>query len=142
MQKVFQTRFGGVDAEPKEQGNCFQACIATILGIPLDDAFDCIPFPPRKWFPAFNRWLKQYNLGCIFLEAKDGEVPCTLLVGTHIAECASTMESNTNHAIVMREGRYIHDPNVYANGRGKLMGVYLFVPINLRRNCGKANMSI
>ncbi|MBW2559394.1 MAG: hypothetical protein JRE40_00920 [Deltaproteobacteria bacterium] len=129
---VFQTRFGGVKAALEDQGNCFQACVATILRIPLDSAFDCVPFAPGDWFPAFNEWLRRYNLGCIYITATDaGRVPCTALVGTHIAEWLSTgCSDGTLHAVVMRDGQVVHDPNPYTKGQGKFEGMYLFVPID------------
>lgn len=32
---VHQTLFGGITAPPAERGNCYPACLATILGLPL-----------------------------------------------------------------------------------------------------------
>ena len=134
MIKIFQNHFGGSDAPLEEQGNCFQACVATVLQIPLEKAFDCRPMPGEKWFAKFNEWLEQYNLGCIFLEANNETIPCTMLKGLHIAEHMSkTLYNGERHVVVICDGVFLHDPNPYANHRGKFQGVYLFVPLKAYR---------
>ncbi|MCH6575571.1 MAG: hypothetical protein IH795_10285, partial [Bacteroidetes bacterium] len=37
---VNQTKFGGSDAPIEEQGDCFRACLASILELALDEVFD------------------------------------------------------------------------------------------------------
>ena len=134
MAGVFQTRFGGSNAPLEEQGNCFQACVATVLRIPLSEAFDCRPIPGERWFAEFNEWLEQYGLGCIFLEAQNETVLATILKGVHIAEHMSeTLYNGERHAVVIIDGALVHDPNPYAERQGKLQGVYLFVPLEACR---------
>lgn len=65
MIHIYQTRFGGSGSPREEQGNCFQACIASLLEIPLEQAFDATLYDDDLWFKEFLTWLKVYGLGCI-----------------------------------------------------------------------------
>lgn len=78
---IVQERRIGTDAEPvrlpysirilqQEQtrmtppdGNCYAACLATILGVPLDEVptVDGID----DWLGEYNKWLKQYALALV-----------------------------------------------------------------------------
>ncbi len=132
MFKVYQTRFGGKDSPVYGQGNCFQACVATVLQIPLEEAFNHASYTDDEWFAEFNKWLEQYDLGCIFIEmSEEKPVGTTIIQGIHIAELKSeTLYHGVSHAVVMR-GHFelFHDPNPNAKELGDLQGVYVFVPL-------------
>ena len=67
MFKVNQTCFGGKDAPLEQQGNCFQACVAMVLQIPLEEAFDSRNIQDDgDWVGEFNKWLERYGLGCVY----------------------------------------------------------------------------
>lgn len=58
---VFQTRYGA------PAGNCTEACIASILGVPLEDVPDLYKECRREaldgnWFRVLNDWLKPRGL--------------------------------------------------------------------------------
>ena len=134
MFKVDQTCFGGKDAPPADQGNCFQACVATVLQMPLEEAYDCRG-PQEKgnhWFDDFCKWLEQYGLGCLFFEhTKEKPVVASAFPGLYIVECQSnTLYQGELHVVVACDGEVIHDPNPHANGRiGDNRGIYIFVPL-------------
>ena len=141
MFKVNQTKFGGKDAPLEEQGNCFQACVATVLQMPLEEAFDCRGIQDNDdWMDAFNKWLEQYGLGCIFLETpKDNKPGMTVPRGIHIVECMSkTLYNGELHVVVVKDDwELLHDPSPYAKEQGEVQGIYLFVslePYKLVRN--------
>ena len=135
MNQVNQTRFGGKDAPVRKQGNCFQACVATVLQIPLEEAFDHAFLPDDQWFGEFNKWLEQYGLGCIFLETSEEKpATCSGFLGIHIAECMSkTLYHGERHAVVIKNGNLLHDPNPNAKEQGECQGIYIFVPLEAYR---------
>ena len=130
MKPVFQTRYGGSDAPLAEQGNCFQACVASIFELPLEEAFDLRPYPADEWFDAFNKWLVKYNLACTFIPSTEKEpLACTVPIGYHIFEVLSKTLSNTDdrHAIVICDNVVVHNPNAKSQGLGEAKGFYLFL---------------
>jgi len=141
MLKINQTSYGGLDCEIENQGNCFQACVASIFELPLEEAFDCRPYPispegspfeEDSWFIAFNKWLGGKGFGCIWLEWTPPTV--TKLLGYHIAQYKSpTLKARGDHAVVLLDGCVEHDPNSRrkADVIGEdLIGVYLLVGLN------------
>lgn len=132
MLKVDQTRFGGKESPLEEQGNCFQACVATVLQMPLEEAFDCCPYSDEEWFDEFRDWLEQYGLGCIWLEMPSDNKPAvTSFPGMHIAQLMTpALYHGEEHVVVVTEGwELFHDPIPKAKEQGELQGVYIFVPL-------------
>ena len=132
MFTVDQTRFGGANAPKEQQGNCFQACVATVLQLPLEEAFDCRGIQDEDWIGEFNKWLEQYGLGCIYVfHTTEHPIKSMGMKGLSIAELMSeTLYEGERHVVVMR-GHYevFHDPNPNAKKQGELQGVYIFVPL-------------
>ena len=146
MIKVYQTRFGGVDKPLEEQGNCFQACLASILEIPLEDAFDCIPYDSpiegsaleaQPWYIAFNKWLAKYGIASIYLTWVPTIPMITSPLGYHIAEVKSTtLKQGESHAVVIHNGDLVHDPNPNSKVNSTdMLGIYLIVPLNVAKRC-------
>lgn len=144
MKPVYQTRFGGIDTPQEEQGNCFQACVASVLELPLEEAFTNIPYEqvnggkPGEWFDKFNEWLARYGLGCIAIDVdKDNPPAYSTLLGYHIAQVDSvTLRHGDAHVVVIYNGEVVHDPNPNAESLGKMRGYYLFVTLNPSRTQG------
>jgi len=135
MKKIYQTTFGGVDAPKEERGNCWQACVASILEVPLDEAFDCRPYWDQndgKWFDDFNAWLKKYGLACIAMDhTEEKPLPSTAFMGYHLGEFTSrTLTNGETHICVIHNGDVVHDPNPRAKDIGDAKGIYLFVPLD------------
>ena len=113
MKQVFQTRTG-------LGGNCFQACIASIFEMDLDDVPDFMnikdPSSIPLWYDPLNRWLYKYGLAYIELV-----LPAHALVqkwtfqGVHIKICksfnANAIENGYDHAVVGFQDTIIHDPD-------------------------------
>lgn len=132
MKRVYQTGFGPSYAPIGEQGNCFQACVASILEIPLEEAFDCRSYTNENWFDAFNKWLSSYNLAAIL-----GNVPpvehfrMSALKGYHLAQVKSTtLPEGQDHMVVMKDGKFVHDPNPHAETIGEMQGFYLLITLD------------
>ena len=134
MTKVYQTRFGGYDKPLAERGNCFQACVATVLQIPLEEAFDCWSYPEEDWWDEFNKWLEKYGLNCFYLEMPLDYIPIpAAFPGIYIGEYMSTnLSHGERHVVVVKDGwELVHDPDPLpkAKGQGEIQGVYMFVPL-------------
>ena len=150
MIKINQTRFGGIDKPISERGNCFQACLASILEIPLEQAFDCVPFESdldpeatefeqQHWYVAFNKWLEQFGLGSIYLEWQPDTPTGTELTGYHLAAVKSSMRKNGRHCVVIHNGEFVHDPNPNSKvNSDDLLGVYLLVSLNVAKFIAKS----
>ena len=142
MIKVDQTSFGGLDSPIDEQGNCWQACIASIFDLPLTDAFDVRQYDQEigrsyneaRWFDQFNQWLGRFGLACIYIESrKEHPIACSLMFGTHMMEVKSTTLGNDlTHVVVIHDGQVVHDPNPRAKSIGDCVGFYLFVPRRIK----------
>ena len=131
MKEIKQTWIGGSDAPKNGEGNCFQACVASILEIPLEGSFNHGLFSDEEWFQKFNEWLSQYGLASIFIECNpDKPMNSTPLLGIHIAEM-ETAKSSLKHAVVIDGDKIVHDPMPYSNSKEyNCCGVYFFVPLD------------
>lgn len=64
MIPVDQTTFGN------GTGNCFQACLASILELKLDEVPNfCVKYGDDTWWPELIRWLTKLELGALYFEA-------------------------------------------------------------------------
>ena len=107
MIPVDQTKFGPVE------GNCFSACVASILEIPLDD----VPqFMAGDWWANFSAWCAARNVvprywpckaWCESTDAPFLGVP----TGHSIMTGESPRHPGVLHAVVARDGEMVHDPN-------------------------------
>lgn len=119
---VSQTKFGGEDASQAEMGDCLQACIASIIGISLGDAFDANAYSTNTsrrdwqseehWYVAFERWAAERGLSLFWLQQ-----PLDGVIG--IADVHSkTLGHGVRHAVVARGADVIWDPNPHSRGHG------------------------
>lgn len=97
MTPVDQTTFG------LPGGNCFSACVATLLDLPID----AVPWfnGADDWFGAFNVWLRQYGLYALTFRYK---IPISRFPGYYILGGQSPRGS---HAVVAKGMDIVHDPN-------------------------------
>lgn len=136
MKPVFQTRFGGIKAPPEEAGNCWQAAVASVLEIPLEEAFDLTKYDEtdeEHWFEQYNKWLFGYGLACIYFRStKEQPITCSVLLGYHIAECKSaTLKNGEYHVVVIKDGHVVHDPNEHSvSTEWNIEGAYVFIALD------------
>jgi hypothetical protein len=116
MKPVFQTRF------TEDDGNCFEACLASILELDLDDIPEYTEGNKRMqpYFARLDRELLQgHGLRAVAINVghkTDGDQPDRLpdYVGEdvyRIASIADTEGAGFVHAVVMRGRELAHDPN-------------------------------
>lgn len=139
MIPVYQTKFKGSDAPKSEQGNCFQACIASILEIPLEEAFDDKLCEEHEWFDNFNEWLEDFNLACILIPVGKSEsgkeyAPGTTYLGYHIMrfDSINLAHPDDGHVCVSLDGTVVHNPvpTQGVSDVGEYKGTFLLVPRN------------
>ena len=132
MNLVNQTTFGGKDASVENQGNCFQACLATVLQMPIEEVFDIRPYPIAEWVDRLNEWLLDFNLACVFVKTTmDDPAPITGYPGLCIAQLT---DGKDYHAVVIQDEDIIHDPMPDREMKGGCDGIYLFVSVKPYRN--------
>ena len=125
MKKIYQTEFYPL-------GNCFQACIASILEIELDEAPNFMKDGVGKWNENWDEFMKisDYYLLDIELPSNTKDL---IYDGIIIANGKSP-RGDWNHSIVWQNDRMIHDPYPDGNGIvGKPLCFTLIIPKNIKK---------
>lgn len=114
--KVMQMTAGGPDSPP---GDCYRACVCTILGLERDDLTSPSPeLPYEEWNAAWQQQLGPLGLWQVGVEMERPTSPDRwwLSPGYWIASVPSLNLGNDSdgepirHAVVMRGPGLIHDP--------------------------------
>ena len=114
---VSQTRFGGSQHPSSEQGNCVQAAIASLLNIPLDEAFDAVAAYAVEeaggphWFHALEQWARERGMR-VWWE----EYALAGVMG--LADVNSIDLPGDRHVVVARGLDIVHDPSPRYRERG------------------------
>lgn len=123
LAKVDQT-IEGID---NPRGNCLQAALATVTGLPLSDVIDVTApeIDPEMWHIALADW------GCAngFQIATTRECP----EEEYCIGIGPTVRDNGLHAIVIRNREPYHDPHSSRNGL-KRVRYFIAVRAHLRSN--------
>ena len=98
MKPVDQDRFGA------GTGNCFSACVASILELPLSE----VPFfmSPEDWWPPFVEWCAARGWEAAFHYGTEYKP-----LGYSIAGGLSPRFEGCGHACVALDGNVVHDPH-------------------------------
>lgn len=134
MIPVMQTKFGSGD------GNCFAACIASLLGIPLERCG--VDGTGKDWLQKTNRWL--VTIGLFYLEvcvSADQKIwPITHLPRTHCVMIGSSPRfPNVEHAVIAQIytnednqifWRYVHDPHPEGGFIENVTGIGFLIPMD------------
>ncbi len=102
MRPVDQTTYGPYD------GNCFSACLASILEIPIDE----VPLFLGAYWDGFLPWLREHGLWVSFYRRSERRVP----LGYSIAGGRSMRFAGRMHACVAYDGMIVHDPHPSRDG--------------------------
>jgi len=102
MKKIYQTKY-------QEKGNCFQACLASILEVELEAIPDfCNLYPVGIWFKKCKKWMEEKVGVEIEVFVCVSETPY-FVIGTY----AHVEDSKKKHAVIVRNGEVAHDPLGY-----------------------------
>ena len=116
MRPIRQTKFG----DP--EGNCLEACIATITGIDLAE----IPHYMEGWFDAYSAWLRARGWCVAWWEVGAGSVPPGLAIANGPAV------RGLGHSVVTCDGVLAHDPHPSGVGVLEVHSWMLLWPEDLR----------
>jgi hypothetical protein len=100
VKKIMQTKFGA------KKGNCFDACVASILEYPLEK----IPenMMSEDWFLKYQKWLKTIGYQLLNVRLGDGFLPEDIY---YIVSGISPRFKDVQHSTVGLNGKIIHDPH-------------------------------
>lgn len=126
MKPVHQDKFG------VEEGNCFAACIASILELPLADVPNfCVD--RKHWLQHCNDWLAKRGLAYIEFKLTGGEVPIWMTdVGHHVISGPSP-RGDFHHCVVGLDGKMVHDPHPSGAGLKTFDSKYIYFGVFVSR---------
>ena len=120
MTPVDQTIFGG------REGNCFAACVATILRLPLEDVPNFCAH--EDWFARFDAWLRERGLWPLKFDASAELIDNVARDALGIV--SGEAERGLMHATVWRGGAMVHDPHPSRAGLLEVVDVIYIVPLD------------
>lgn len=94
-------------------GDCFNACVASILHIPIETTHHILPNSPGVWFLNWRRWLKDqgYHLHMTSkLKPPEGYSIVSILTDRIYLEGHEKAGKRISHACVALDGKIVHDP--------------------------------
>lgn len=108
MKPVMQTLFNTTN------GNCFQACVASIMELPLTNVPNFMDFNDDKghWWREFGAWLRRRNMFHYSVELAEpnrGEW-ADWLEDKQLIYLGSIKSGGVHHALVLKGTNVIHDP--------------------------------
>ena len=116
-----------------KHGNCMQACVASLFELPLNEIPNFMKDGGDRYDYHLQKWCKKKNLLCLDVSIEDEHLlkyfKDIYLIGVGI----SPRDSNNNHAVIIKNGKIIHDPHPSNKGlMGKPTRYSIFIVRNLR----------
>jgi hypothetical protein len=127
MKPIHQTQFGS------KHGNCLQACVASVLEMPLERVPHFVLFD--DWIGEFDSFLARFGLTSLTLDAH--QVNEWKPVGFHLIGGKSP-RGDFWHSVVGHNGEMVHDPHPSGDGLRTIEDYTVFVALLDRRcpECG------
>lgn len=130
-------------------GNCFAACVASLLEVPIEEVPNFMlglptwdPEDPgarsdwsRAFFAGVNNWLAPRGL-FYFEISTPGGIPSCVAEAIHLSALwvgAGEVDGGTHHAVVMHGPRMVHDPHPRRAGVTQVDTIGLLVPLDPAR---------
>lgn len=130
MKPVDQTTFGFPG------GNCFSACVASLLEIGIDEVPYFMGAPENEWFTRFREWLAPHGLWPLFMTlGNDGWTPDGLYIMGGLSPRGTDPERHL-HSVVARGGEIVHDPHPSRAGLADRRDALMLVPVDPARARG------
>lgn len=120
MKPVTQTLFGDM------KGNCFAACIASLLELELATVPNFCVDHHSRWWDVLNDWLEPRGFVAIMLEGAEMQHYRSAYV---IASGPSPREG-VSHSVLYRNGELVHDPHPSRAGLLEVRDVIVLVAID------------
>ena len=124
MKKVYQTitADGGEYSYIKEKGNCFEACLASILEIDITDVPDLEKFGQGRWIKAIDIFLEKHDLIMVHYYSES-------LPEDYDQYCIGSGKSprgDFHHAVVCKGKEFVFDPFKGGNGIDTIESYWTF----------------
>lgn len=140
MKPVRQTKRGGPNVPPEERGDCWNACLASLLEVPIE----AVPIPhsddpEHHWWDETQAALAPhgYRAVCVSIDI----YPSGYWVAAVPSKNLGTFDDGrpVPHVIVMHDGEVAHDPalgSTYEAGTDigdlDLLDAFVLVPLEIR----------
>ena len=118
MNPIYQTIF------TVPGGNCLQACLASILNLPLESVPHFANIENDDWWIQCQDWCRQFGIYPIYIPA-DGVKDPYFLKGYHLI--TGETSAGHSHVVVGCDGKVVHNPIPEGTGLAKITGYILFV---------------
>lgn len=146
MIPVTQTKRGGPDVPPEERGDCVDACLASILEVPISEC----PCPhDGDWWEQMQAAVGQHGYRVVYLgglpEDDSAEALEAWIGAVYWIAAVQSLSLGSNadgspvmHVVVMRGGEIVHDPSLGKRyplgpvGAGVVREALLLVPLEIR----------
>lgn len=119
MIKVYQN----LTVDNDGQGNCLNACIASLLELPLREVADILPRGEGCWFGQWNVWLAERGHKLVFcrpLDPPKGFSLATVHTERVYPEDHPKAGGHIAHMCIAFNGRIFHDPYPFGSERYEL----------------------
>jgi hypothetical protein len=104
-------------------GNCFAACLASVLGLPLDDV-PSLTAPDGVWAKALFEFLEPYDLTFHYIAYSKFFDRGTWILSAEVDDGKST------HCVVVTDGKVVWDPSPRPRVLGKWIGMIVLAPLD------------
>ncbi len=127
MRPTEQTRTGGPASETP--GNCFSACVASILEVSLEDVPHHVG---EDWWERWQEWLAERNLGFLSVQlTESGELPLGWYPDSYALLAADSPRGPWLHCVVWKGGEIVWDPSPErSTGVGQWRDLTWIVPLD------------
>lgn len=126
MIPIKQTKIHKVDPDGAiiERGNCYAACWASLLEVPLEEvpAFEDLPDDGSWWIETI-KWLKDKGLVLHYFPSDEAPTD------TYVMACGPSPRGPWGHGVIYLDGKLVFDP--HPSGEG-------LVQVNYYLGAGKA----
>lgn len=128
MIRVDQTQFGS------PHGDCFRACIASVLELELEDVPHFCDGNNSRWLLDLEEWLRPRGLAPIIVQAKG----CPALEGV-ISLGSGPAARGVRHSVVVEGTETVHDPHPDRSGLLETEDYLFFVAVDPANCSSRAN---
>ena len=106
MIPIDQTKFG------KPDGDCFAACIASILEVPLEELPNLNGYSDDEWWLKTQQWVEE-NTCYSYIEVSITtlEEAAPIFGNSYWIATGKSPRGDYNHAVVFLKGEMVHDPH-------------------------------
>jgi hypothetical protein len=126
-------------------GNCFQACIASIFELPIEDVPDWNANGEGRWLDLYDVWLAERGLAMVCVDVHTDtfrEFSYHDKISVYWIAGVKSPRISGSHAVVMENHKMVWDPHPQRDmGIRELIDCTFFVPLDLpavsRRACGR-----